>query len=71
MLYVLSGEHNFQFEPSKITPGGTTFTHWEIPLRFNILFMTIIPAQKIFDQFSRSFKARVELVNGKAKAAAE
>ncbi len=49
--------------------GGKTFIHWEIPLRFNMVLMRIIPAQKIFEQLSQSFKARVEVVNGKAKAA--
>jgi hypothetical protein len=34
-----------------------------------MLLMRINPAQKIFEQFSPSFKARVEVVSGKAKAA--
>ncbi|KAF2022350.1 hypothetical protein BU24DRAFT_363586 [Aaosphaeria arxii CBS 175.79] len=26
---VFTGEHNFSYEPSKTTPGGTTFSQWE------------------------------------------
>ncbi|TVY84426.1 hypothetical protein LSUE1_G002659 [Lachnellula suecica] len=29
MLYLFLGEHTFGFEPSKITPGGTTFMNKE------------------------------------------
>jgi hypothetical protein len=27
--FLLNGDHFFRFEPSTITPGGTTFTHGE------------------------------------------
>ncbi|KUJ22423.1 uncharacterized protein LY89DRAFT_680570 [Mollisia scopiformis] len=60
MLYVISGEHTFRFEPSKITPGGTTFINSEIPFRLNVLLMRLLPAESMFQQFCKDFKARVE-----------
>ena len=32
LMYVLSGEHTFHFEPSKITPGATTFSTYQTPI---------------------------------------
>lgn len=57
---MLSGDHTFQFEPSKITPGGMTFINSEIPATLNILLMPLMPAKKMFSQLCMDFKARVE-----------
>lgn len=59
-MYVISGDHTFQFEHSKTTPGGTTFINIEIPARLNVLLMKFMPATKMFNQFCVDFKARVE-----------
>ncbi|CZR50743.1 uncharacterized protein PAC_00617 [Phialocephala subalpina] len=61
-LYVMSGEHSFRFEPSKTTPGGTTFYNSEEPFRLSILVMKLLPATTMFNQFCKDFKARVESV---------
>jgi hypothetical protein len=57
---VLSGDHTFQFEPSKTTPGGTTFINSEIPARLNILVFKLIDTTKMFTPLCVDFKARVE-----------
>jgi hypothetical protein len=65
---VLSGIHSFYFEPSKTTPGGTTFKHTEIPQRLNLVLMKLLPITEMFDEFSRALKARVEAVQGTGRS---
>lgn len=60
MLYVLSGDHSFIFEPSSKNPGGTRFINSEIFLRANTVLMRLIPPTKMFQDFCEGFKARVE-----------
>jgi hypothetical protein len=60
MLYVLSGDHSFIFEPSSTNPGGTRFLNSEIFLRANTVLMRLIPPTKMFQDFCERFKARVE-----------
>jgi hypothetical protein len=67
---VLSGEHTYGFEPSKITPGGTTFTNQEDYFRLNMILMYFVPVQDKFEQFNRDFKARVESVLKKERGSA-
>jgi hypothetical protein len=59
---VLSGEHSFHFEPSKTTPGGTTFHNDGASMRLSVLVMMLWPDTKMFKQCCVDFKARVEKV---------
>jgi len=72
VFYVLSGEHSFRFEPSKINPGGTTFIHAEVYFRLNIILMTIeswtvSSIHKMFEGFNQELKGRVESLKSAAK----
>jgi len=60
VMYVLSGDHSFVFEPSSKNPGGTRFINSEIYLRANIVLMRLLPPTKAFQDFCEGFKARVE-----------
>ena len=62
LVYIFSGEHSFIFQESETTPGGTTFINKENFKRFNLLFMRLMPAEKMFYQFCADFKKKVESV---------
>jgi len=70
IFYVLSGDHTFRFEPSKVTPGGTTFVNSEVPLRLNVVLLRLVPIGSKFEHFCQSFKARVEHVKKEGRASA-
>jgi hypothetical protein len=65
---LFTGEHSFRFEPSKETPGSTTFVHSE---KFSgILSFMIAPGTsfanktvKGFEDFNKDLKANVESLN--------
>jgi len=62
---LFTGEHQFRFEPSKKTPGGTTFVQAE---RFSgILLFLIADGTK----FSKTTKAGFEGFNADLKARCE
>ena len=70
-MYVLSGEHSFRFESSKITLNGTTFVnskkhfrllYWLAPLLVGNMTMN-------FEEFNRDLKARVEILKKSSRVA--
>ncbi len=68
LLFLLSGEHTFRFEPSQINPGKTLLINNEEPFRLNVILMRLVPAEKMFKQFCEEFKTRVEaVVKGEAR----
>lgn len=62
MLYVISGEHSFRFQPSQITPDGTTFMNMEEHFRLPYWLSPLLTRTMIskFEEFNRDLKARVE-----------
>jgi hypothetical protein len=61
-LLVLSGIHSYRFEPSKTMPGQTRFINAEEFIRLNKILIRMIPIEKMFHEFCKQFKARVELL---------
>ena len=64
LLGIFVGDHSFRFEPSKTTPGSTTFVHSEEFHGALVTLLKIFPQgtkQKDgFDGFNRDLKRRVE-----------
>lgn len=68
LLFLMSGEHTFRFEPSQVHPGKTLLINNEVPFRLNVILMRLVPAEKMFKQFCEGFKKRVEaVVRGEVK----
>ena len=62
------GEHSFKFEPSKTTPGSTTFIDSEeftggLPWVMSPLYKGPQPSKQ-FDKFNEQLKQRVESLKG-------
>ncbi|KAL2065054.1 hypothetical protein VTL71DRAFT_4194 [Oculimacula yallundae] len=64
VLFILSGDHTFHFQPSTLHPGKTLFISTEIPMRLLALIAGPIGMQKAFERFCEDFKRRVESVVG-------
>ena len=71
LFYLFTGEHNFGFEPSNITPGGTAFVKSEMPERLNIILMPLLAVKKMFTSPCVHFKARVEILKAEGRLGAK
>lgn len=76
MWWLFLGVHSFSFEPSKTTPGGTTFTNSEEftgPMSFTMLKMKPFFGQQTetnFEKVCHDLKKRVESLEA-AKSGAQ
>ena len=73
LMYVMSGNHSFRFEPSKVTPNGTTFVNSEESYRLMYWLAPLLAKGTTakFEELNRDLKARVESLKGNEQSAYE